>query len=77
MLYIGSNSKKKKFVLLISLTTVKQSINNAKSCFDKKINKATHGYSIPLALQSNGDMQYVGSTTKSKKKKFCSFIYQR
>ena len=42
MLYIVPNSKKK-VLLLIYLTTVKQSITNEYSCFDKKINKATHG----------------------------------
>ena len=36
MLYIGPNSKKKKVLLLIYFTTVKQSINNAYSCFEKK-----------------------------------------
>ena len=43
----------------------------------KKINKATHGYLITLALQSRGDMLYVGPITKNKKKMFCEFIYQQ
>ena len=60
MRYIGPNSKKKKVVLLIYLTTVKQLISIAYSSFGKKINKATQGYLITLALQSRGDMLYVG-----------------
>ena len=79
MLYIGPNSKKKKVLLLIYLTTVKQSITNAYSCFRKKRNKATHGYLITLALRSRGDMLYVGHSpgyTESVKnvKLYCLFI---
>ena len=57
-------------MLLIYLTTVKQSNNNAESPFEKKINKATHGYLITLAWQSRGDMLYVVLIQRIRKKCF-------
>ena len=43
----------------------------------KKRNKATHSYLITLALQSRGDLLYVGPNTKNKKKMSCLSIYKQ
>ena len=40
----------------------------------KKTNKATPGYLITLALQSRGDMIYVGPNTKNEKKCFANLF---
>ena len=68
--------KRKKFFAYLSIQKVKESIDNAYSCFKEKGNKATHSYLITLAFQSRGDMLYVGPNTK-KKNKVVLLIYQQ
>ena len=55
-------------------TTFKQSIKNAESCFEKKINKAIYGYLKTLTLKSRGYMLYDGPNTKNKKKSFANLF---